>query len=66
MGTLSAGDNKKTTVLKLQDNLYVTTDKRAARLKVLANMDKADIHIVDTQADLAYFVARYTLHKRRA
>ncbi len=63
-GTLSEGNSKTGTVLKLDDNLYVTTDKSAKRFKTMAEIQKSDIHILSSQADIAYFVERYTLYNR--
>lgn len=65
VGELSSGNVKSGTVLKLKDNLYVTTDKSALKLKTMAAMDKADIHYIANRADMIFFLQRYTLFNRR-
>lgn len=63
VGQLSDGAYKAQ-VLKLKDNLYVTTDKAARKLKVMGEMEGKDIHIISTRSDMQLFLDRYAIFRR--
>ena len=64
IGILSAGNQKTGVVLRLAPNLYATTENVSHSMKVLADMDKSDIHVLKSRADMVHFTQRYTLFKR--
>lgn len=57
-GEIQAG-GVKAQVLKLGQNVYVTTEPPAPGLRVLLNAVGADLHQVKSAADVAVFVQRY-------
>lgn len=63
-GTLNAGGVKTTDVLKVAENVYVTSEVPRAAVTVMLAANQADIHTIRGNADTTRFIARFKNFRR--